>query len=148
MPTPPDPIIDPDRWAANLLRRLERHRLDLDAWRDLCREYGLVTGDDDEAVLVAWAALLLEVHPARFAGRTKTPAPTRAMPGTRAKIAAMAARRRAGQSLWHADDQSILSERLALLMGRARHNGRSQVTGVVEEGPSGPQQAAWASGFE
>lgn len=136
MPTP-DPLTDPDRWAADLLRRLERRPLDLDAWRDLCREYGLVADDADDLVVDAWAALLLEEQPQRFREPKRMGKPTRAMPGTPLKVQVLRDRAARGQSLWHAGDQTLLAERLALICDAARHNGRSQVIGVVEEGPDG-----------
>lgn len=143
-----DTSSDDRRFVLRLLRRLEqcprpgqpRRRLDFEAWSDLCREYGLTREHDDGDVLNGWGDLLAVTHPDTHADRPLPDGAVTAMPGTALKVQALVGRARDRQGLWHPGDQSLLDERLALICGAERHNGRSQVIGVVCEGPDGPRR--------
>lgn len=144
----PDPVRDPIRWALNLLRRLEtyptgnrRGPLDHPAWRELLREYGLTPQDDDAAVWAAWADLLLSTHgKAAHRDRPLARKPTTAMPATPLKVMVMVQRAETKRELFHPDDAPLVQDRIALLPDPGRHNGRSQVAGVIEETHEGPKR--------
>jgi hypothetical protein len=86
------PTRPPGGWRRRFLDRLV-NRLD-DALADGRLSLSLKDYADVLAVLL----------PSQFADPPRRPAPTRALPGSAAKLAVLDRREAAGESLWHSDD--------------------------------------------